>query len=106
MDSVKDIENAKARIERLRRTYRLLGVLMILAPLFVVFLVQVLGYRGFWTIAVEAIGIWTFSAYWIMKSIELSATQAERTKMGLARRKPRAVTKRIGKLVGIVPLPD
>jgi hypothetical protein len=106
MDSVKDIENATGRVARLRHTYHVIGVLMILAPLTVVFLVRGLGYRGFWTIAAEAIGIWTFSAYWIMKSIELGATQAERTRLGLARRKPRAVTEGIGKLVGIRPLSD
>jgi hypothetical protein len=106
MDSVKDIENEKGRIERLRNTYRVIGVLMIGAPLVVVWLVRGLGYRGFWTIAVECIGIWVFSAYWIVKSIELSATQAERTRMGLAPQQPPAIAQGIGKLVGIMPLPE
>jgi len=60
-----------------RRTYKTIGSLLLLSPataLVFSFVLQSLEQYKFF---VEAFGVWTFGAYWIVKSRELSITCAE-----------------------------
>jgi len=69
------------KAERLRTTYRALGAFMIVSPVVAAVLSFVLqpGERGRSLVFfVEALGVFTFAAYWLTKSRELSATDAER----------------------------
>jgi hypothetical protein len=76
-DTLRLLKN-KALAARYRMTYRLLGAGMILSPL--IALLMTVMFRQFksYTFFVEAAGIWTFAAYWLVKSRELSYTNAER----------------------------
>jgi hypothetical protein len=65
--------------EKLRTVYRSLGIAMVLLPLIAVIL-------GTWDAAlksvvvfiVEAFAVWTFGIFWLVKSAELKATDAQR----------------------------
>lgn len=73
---VRDTDKAK----RLRTWYRILGAVMATSPFVAVALDR--WTRGnpterHATFFIEAIAVWTFAAYWITKSIELRATDAD-----------------------------
>jgi hypothetical protein len=67
--------------DRLRNGYYVLAGLMIVLPLAIVAMTYVLGShdrRIFW---VEFAGIWTFAAYWSLKSYELGLSKADKKAM-------------------------
>jgi hypothetical protein len=58
-----------------RQAYRILGVVMFVAPALAI----LFGYRdSHKTFYIEVLGIWSFAAYWITKSIEISITKSEK----------------------------
>ena len=74
---IRDAGTAK----RFRRAYRALGVLMVVSPVIAAALAYALqpGERGRSLVFfVEALAVFTFAAYWLTKSWEMSATDAER----------------------------
>ena len=96
------------KAERLRAVYRGLGILMIASPLLAVALAQSLqpgSPRRSLVFFVEAVAVWTFAAYWLVKSREMSATDAE--KLALERQlkpaspPPAGVERKPGRLVQI-----
>jgi hypothetical protein len=79
------------RARRLRTVYRALGALMIVSPAMATGLAALLqsGTRGSPApFLVEAFAVFTFAAYWLTKSREMSATDAER--LALERKLQRA----------------
>jgi hypothetical protein len=78
-DTLSLIENPK-RAKWLRNVYRGLGALMILSPLVAVVLATFLQPShpsSSLVFFVEGVAVWTFAAYWLTKSRELSMTDAE-----------------------------
>lgn len=69
-----EIMNDRARRQRFRRGYRVLGALMVLIPLGLValhFLMPVTADRSPVVLLVEVAAIYVFSAYWLVKSREI-----------------------------------
>lgn len=108
-DTLSLIRDAR-KAQRLRATYRALGVLMVVSPVIAAALTFVLqsgargGSRVFY---VEALAVLTFAAYWLIKSREMSETDAERLALGrklqpTSSAKP-AVESGPGRLVQIEP---
>ncbi len=64
--------------QRYRLRYKLIGIGMILSPLFALLLTLVFQQFKSYTFFVEAAGIWIFAIYWLLKSQELTSTNAER----------------------------
>lgn len=94
--------------ERLRKVYRGLGVLMVVSPLVAVVLASSLhpgSPKRSLIFFVETVAVLTFAAYWLVKSRELNATDAE--KLALERQlqpaspPPTGVERPPGKLVQI-----
>ena len=78
-DTLSLIEDPE-RAKRWRNRYRGLGVLMILSPLVAIVLAIFLqpSHPGSSLVFfVEGVAVWTFAAYWLTKSWELSITNAE-----------------------------
>lgn len=78
-DTLSLIRDAR-RARRLRTIYRTLGALMIVAPAIAAGLAVLVssGTQGKPTLfLVEAAAVFTFAAYWLIKSREMSATNAE-----------------------------
>ncbi|ODV43093.1 hypothetical protein AWV79_20275 [Cupriavidus sp. UYMMa02A] len=70
---VTDDKEARDRTKRrYTRTYRFFGGLMIAFPLIGLLLSWVMGQRDAVVFFVEAAGIWTFGAYWFVKSCEMA----------------------------------
>ena len=63
---------------RFRRAYRLVGRLLVASPIIATAASYSLELSDRKKFFVEAIGIFVFAAYWLVKSRELSHTQAER----------------------------
>jgi hypothetical protein len=66
--------NQDAWRERLRRTYKLLGVLLIAGPVGIWIAVQVTNITLFesgWLLVAESVAFWVFASYWAVKSIEI-----------------------------------
>ena len=79
-DTLSLIRDAR-RARRLRAVYRALGALMIVSPAIAVALGVLMRSEGHDSPAlflVEAFAVFTFAAYWLTKSREMSATDAER----------------------------
>jgi hypothetical protein len=53
------------------RTYRMFAAIMFASPISA-WIVAELFANGYWTLIVECIGIWTFAAYWLLKTLELT----------------------------------
>jgi hypothetical protein len=70
-----DPENAKRKTYAL--TYKLLGVLMVAFPLAAFVFLSVLQWNKSVIFFVEAAGVYAFAAYWVVKSREISETQAD-----------------------------
>lgn len=90
---------------RLQRIYRLLGVLMIVAPLAAAALGAILrnGDGGGSTVFfVEAVGVWVFAVYWLVKSHELKKTDASQLALD-GKLKVTGQTSRPGRLIQVVP---
>lgn len=100
---IKDPQKA----ERLRKLYRVLGVLMVVSPLAAVILAESLqpGSPGSRVFLVETFAVLTFATYWLVKSWELSATDAEKLalerKLKPASEPPAGVERSPGKLIQI-----
>lgn len=65
----------QARVPAFRRTYQALAVLMVAGPLLAVLVVRMVSAR-YTVITLEAVGIWVFAAYWLVKSVELGLSGA------------------------------
>jgi len=70
------LPNAEQLIARYKGTYRMLAVLMV-ATIAVAYFLNVTGKSPSTVFWVEVAGIWSFAAYWLVKSHELSKTAAE-----------------------------
>jgi len=65
--------------ETFRRNYNWIGLAMVLFPSVATVLMWMLEWRTRWILLAEALGVWTFAAFWLVKSRELSLSQPERT---------------------------
>jgi len=61
-----------------RRSYHIIAVLMLACPLTGLALALVLNHQSNWVFFVEAAGVWTFGAYWVVKGRELALSQVEK----------------------------
>ncbi|HEU0177431.1 MAG TPA: hypothetical protein VFV58_24475 [Blastocatellia bacterium] len=78
-DTLSEMED-KNRIKKYKIIYKSLGVLMVLSPAIAIFLTTVLQYdRPDKSIVffVELVAMYVFAAYWLVKSREIKATNAE-----------------------------
>jgi hypothetical protein len=79
----KDLGKLELQPDHFRWLYRLLSALMIFAPTGAVGMTYFAGIYDWRTLVVEWAGIWVFSAYWLVKSYELSLSRAdEKAAMG------------------------
>jgi len=69
-------ENADKLIQRYKWTYRVIAVLM-LTSIAAAYLLNTLANNPSTVFWVEAAGVWSFGAYWLVKSNELKKTAAE-----------------------------
>jgi cytochrome b561 len=72
---IKDEDEAKYK--RYRRSYFILGVLMVVLPLSAAGLKFYAPWRDWTIFCVEVAGIYVFSAFWLLKSYELSQTDLD-----------------------------
>jgi hypothetical protein len=70
-------ERLKQRRRWFERGYRLTAILMVAAPVAAAAIVLILGFHNLVTFWLEFGGIYGFAAYWILKSYEMSLSQAE-----------------------------
>lgn len=103
-DTLSLVRDAR-KAARLRTVYRALGLLMILAPLGAVVLSRTVRPESL-TFFVEAAAVWAFASYWLVKSAEASATDAER--LALEGKLKAAVRREVpvaapGRLVQVAP---
>ena len=75
-------------VNRFRRGYRLIAVMMLLCPLTGCVLALTLSDMSTYVFFVEAAGVWTFGAYWAVKSHELSLSKLERNPGEAVRNSP------------------
>jgi hypothetical protein len=75
---IKDVGFPKADelIARYKRIYRTIAVLMV-ASIAAAYILNVVGSSHSTVFWVEVAGIWSFAAYWLVKSHEMSKTEAE-----------------------------
>lgn len=57
--------------------YRITSAMMLLSPITAFVLTAILKASGAYVFFIELVGIWAFSAYWILKSSELKTSHAE-----------------------------
>jgi hypothetical protein len=62
--------------QRFKSSYQIIGGLLILSP--VVAFVLTLTVPGIFIFVAEAFGVWLFTSYWVLKSVEISKTETER----------------------------
>jgi hypothetical protein len=67
----------KIRLKRYRRTYKVLGILMIVSPAAAFILTLIPWFRSSLLFFVEAGGVYVFAVYWLIKSREIRETQAD-----------------------------
>jgi hypothetical protein len=67
----------KGKEQAFRRAYRIIGWSMVAAPVAAFIITLISGDRTRYVFWVEALGIWAFSAYWFVKSYEMSLSRAE-----------------------------
>ena len=75
-DTLREMEN-EAREKRYRRFYQLIGSSMVLAIL-VAMSLSIWGGISSLVFFAEAVGVWIFAVYWLLKSREIALTNAER----------------------------
>lgn len=69
---------AEEKRERYNRLYMLTGALMIVSPIAAIFASQVLtGSHRIFILSIEALGVWAFSAYWLVKTREMGETNLD-----------------------------
>jgi hypothetical protein len=66
-----------ARERGYRRTYYLLGGLMLASPFLAAILAHLLGASSSFVFFAEASGVWIFALYWIVKGREIRRTDAD-----------------------------
>ena len=72
---IRDTDDA----QKLRAVYRSLGIAMVLLPLIAVILAtRDAAVKSVVVFIVEAFAVWTFGVFWLVKSAELKATDAQR----------------------------
>jgi hypothetical protein len=76
------VEN-ESRRERFAFLYKLCGIGMIVLPLLSALLLYLLNETNSIVYFVELLAIWAFSAYWIIKTIEISGSQIEEKSMNI-----------------------
>jgi hypothetical protein len=81
-DTLDEITNP-ARRAFFKRIYRILGGLMILFPLASALLLHFLNETSSIVYFVELAGVWVFSAYWILKTLEIRESQIDRKALGM-----------------------
>jgi hypothetical protein len=98
----------EGKAERLRNVYRALGVLMIASPLLAAAMASLLEHaspKRALVFFVETFAVLTFAAYWIAKSVELRATNADElaaeAKLRVAAAPPKGLKRRPGRLVQV-----
>lgn len=62
--------------------YKLLAIGMISLPLLSAFLLHLFNEKNIIVYVVEVIGVWVFSAYWILKTLEIRETQIDKKAFG------------------------
>ncbi len=75
------VELEESKRNWFRSRYFLLAAAMLLAPIAAVALTFSLGINHWLVLIVEGLGIWTFAAYWLLKSYELSLSKADQKAM-------------------------
>lgn len=76
----------EGRRARFGRAYRLLGALMIVAPLTATglhLLIPKEADQAYWVLAIEVAAIWVFASFWLVKSREIKAIEHQRRGVGL-----------------------
>ena len=81
LDTLDELES-EARRRLYKRLYRFLGAGMIFFPLLSALLLNLLDETQSIVFFVELVGIWTFSAYWIVKSVEIASSQLDNKPFG------------------------
>jgi len=76
-ETLSQMNDEKLR-KKFRRYYWIIGVLMILSPSFAWLLTVQFNQYNSIVFFVEMFGIWTFAAYWLVKSREIALTNAEK----------------------------
>ena len=66
------------RRARYRRCYKWLGVAMVASPVLAVILTEVLRLRSSYIFFAEAFGVYAFAFYWLVKTLEIRETNADR----------------------------
>lgn len=61
-----------------RRFYKLVGWTMVASPVLAAFLNVFLGKSAAYIFFLEAVGVYAFAAYWLVKTIEIRETEADR----------------------------
>jgi len=66
------------RRKRLRRVYKMLGWAMVASPLIAAVLSFFPGFSGRYVFVAEASGVYAFAFYWLVKTLEIRQTNADR----------------------------
>lgn len=75
-DTLDELNN-RDREKLYKRVYKLLAILLIVLPLTVVVLYKIQAFTGL-IFFIELFAIWVFSAYWIVKTLEIRESQIDR----------------------------
>jgi len=67
---------------KFKRRYKIIAIAMGTFPLLALLITQLSEYRTYFTFAAEGLGVLTFSIYWLVKSREMSISDAERQLFG------------------------
>lgn len=65
------------RRARYRRTYKMLGWLMVVSPVLAAILTQGFGLSNNFIFFAEAFGVYAFASYWLVKTLEIRETKAD-----------------------------
>jgi hypothetical protein len=68
----------EARVKKYKRTYRIVGIVMLASPLTAYVLNSFIGLGGSFVLFIEAAGVWAFGAFWWVKNRELKESSAVR----------------------------
>jgi hypothetical protein len=94
----------RTRQKRYRRTYRLLGTLMVLSPAAVFLLTTITSLRSSHIFFIEAVGVWVFASYWCFKTREISETRADHRAASGNLQRPAARLKDAFRQLSVTPI--
>ena len=97
-DTLDQLEKVKGETQktRYRKSYRILGVLMVALPLGAMCLKLFAPWRDWTIFFVEVAGIYVFSAFWLLKTYEISQTDLDKkVAQGKIRVEPRPMLERL-----------